>query len=75
MNAIKQQTLYTVSISTKDFWTGDHFEYTVAADSIREARRIGIMAGEGNNDFKRNEIRLTDVQQNQNIWSLWSDNK
>jgi len=77
-NTLQQKTIYIVNIRAQfisgntDSWAkwNDWFEYKVAATSIREARKIGILAGEDNNDFKRTQIIGSDVQERDTIWSL-----
>jgi hypothetical protein len=66
---MKILTIYIVSIATGDFHNGDENDYTVAARSTREARRIAIEAMEENGMGKRQDIRKTFIQERDQIFT------
>jgi len=68
---LKTKTIYIVSIQTKNaFWT-DWCEYTIAATSTREARKIGVMVAIDDGMLSNKEdIRKTDVQPREQIFTL-----
>lgn len=70
MNALKIKKLYIVTIYTGEFWNGDENDFTVAAESTREARRVAILAMEYQGLGKRTQIRKTFVQEKECIYCL-----
>jgi len=54
---IKKFTLFGVAVREKD--SGDYWDVLVVADSIREARRLGVAACESEGLIKRTNINHT----------------
>lgn len=69
MNKLQKKTIYIVSIATGDFFYGDENDFTVAAESIREARKIAIEAMEYMGLGKRQQIRKTYIQERSEIYT------
>jgi hypothetical protein len=67
---MKPQIIYIVSIATGDFFHGDENDYTVAANNVREARRIAIDAMEHMGIGKRKDIRKTFIQERGAIYCI-----
>ncbi|MFA6066933.1 MAG: hypothetical protein WC707_07155 [Candidatus Babeliaceae bacterium] len=70
MNTLQTKKIYVVSIATGDFYYGDENDYCVAANSIREARKIAIDAMEELGMGKRTDIRKTFVSERETIYTL-----
>lgn len=67
---LKIKKLYIVTIYTGEFWNGDENDFTVAATSTREARKVAILAMEHEGLGKRHQIRKTFVQEKESIYCL-----
>jgi hypothetical protein len=67
---MKIKRVYIVSIAIGDFFHGDENDFTVAAQSTREARKIAIDAMEYEGLGKRTDIRKTFVQERETIYTL-----
>jgi len=55
--SIKKMTLFGVSVREKN--SGDYWDVLVVADSIREARRLGVSACESEGLVNRTNIQNT----------------
>lgn len=69
MNKLQQKTIYIVSIAIGDFFHGDENDFTVAAESVKEARKIAIEAMEYEGLGKRQQIRKTFIQERSKIYT------
>ena len=58
---MKKLTLFWVTIAVNDFWRGSSWDFQVAAENTREARRLAVLAGEAEGLIVRTNIRTTDV--------------
>jgi len=61
---LKQKNIYLVTIYDDNY----DWEFTIVSSSVKEARRIGVMAAEEEGLVKREHIRRTDVQERNKVY-------